>query len=146
MEAKINAELENVKSPKPTVSTARKGILPPGKSMEDYLGLSVINLSDVDLTEFQVNALSKGLTFCPTPWEPNMSDIIQNLESFFRRMRLKSHFFDEEYDDLEDDLEDTTNLIHLLCMSKKLPLKLTNQSGNNSSQRVTTFPQPRKTY
>jgi hypothetical protein len=41
-------------------------------------------------------ALSKGLTFCPTPWEPDMSSIINGLEDLFRKMRLKTHFFKME--------------------------------------------------
>ena len=118
MEAKQNKELLSINTPIPTVSTVMKGILPPGKHMEDYLGMSVINLSDHDLSEFQVSALSKGLTFSPTPWEPDMSDIIQNLESFFKRMRLKCHFYDKESDGLEDDLDNTTNLIGLLNLSQ----------------------------
>jgi hypothetical protein len=44
MEAQQKIELQSIITPKPTVSTASIGILPPGKCMEDYLGLSVINL------------------------------------------------------------------------------------------------------
>ena len=70
----------------------RIGILQPGQSMQDYIGHSVINLSDKTLSPDQLKALSKGLTFCPTPWEPDMASIITNLEAFFRKMRLKVHF------------------------------------------------------
>ena len=63
--------------------------------MEDYMGHTVINISDIDLTTAQVSILSKGLTFCPTPWE--------NLEKLFRKMHQKSHF-DTNGDDLDDDL------------------------------------------
>ena len=74
----------------------RKGILAPGKTMDNYIGMSVINLSDHDLTLTQVTALSKGLSFCPTPWEPDMASIMSNLDGFFRKMRLKSHFNNPE--------------------------------------------------
>ena len=60
--------------------------------MSDYTGLSVINLSDVTLSEPQTMALSKGLTFCPTPKEPDMADIMSNFDKFFRKMKLKAHF------------------------------------------------------
>jgi hypothetical protein len=72
---------------------SRKGILRPGQTMADFMGLSVMNMSSLTLSADQTNALSKGLTFCPTPWEPDMSSIITNLEDFFRKMRLKAHFF-----------------------------------------------------
>jgi hypothetical protein len=78
------------------VTEPRKGILAPGKTMDDYIGMSVINHSDLDLTLTQVKALSKGLSFCPTPWEPDMASIIANLDGFFRKMRLKSHFNNPE--------------------------------------------------
>jgi hypothetical protein len=90
--------------------------------MEDYLGESVINLSDLELTPDQVSVLSKGLTFCPTPWEPDMSDIIQNLENFFRRMRLKSHFLvDDPESDLDFDLGSQTTLDQTQTGNKKEP-------------------------
>ena len=41
--------------------------LPQEKSMDNYIGHTVINLSDVTLTTEQTKALKKGLTFCPTP-------------------------------------------------------------------------------
>jgi hypothetical protein len=83
----------NSAPPPPGGDNLRTGILRPGQTMTSYIGRSVINLSDVDLTEAQSLALSKGLTYCPTPWEPDMSSIINSLEDLFRRMRLKTHFF-----------------------------------------------------
>ena len=81
MDRKATKELEAIVTVPPAITVDnRHGILPQGKSMDDYLGHTVINLSDIDLTAAQVSALSKGLTFCPTPWEPDMSDIILNLE------------------------------------------------------------------
>ena len=83
----VSKELQAIATPIPKITVdERCGILPPGKRMVDYIGRSVINLSDIDLTPSQSSALSKGLTFCPTPWEPDMSQIIQNLENFFRKM------------------------------------------------------------
>ena len=91
--------------------------------MIDYIGQSVINLSDVELTAAQTDALVKGLTFCPTPWEPNMADIIQNLENFFRKMRLKSHFHNDPDPDMDDGyIMDDTNDDITQCTQAKQPI------------------------
>ena len=52
----------------------------------------VINLSSKSLTEDEITLLSKGLTFCPTPGEPDFGQIWTDLKSFFRKLRLKQHF------------------------------------------------------
>ena len=54
---------------------APPGILPKGKCMDSLVGHTVINLSDLNLSESQVSALEKGLTFCPTPGPPNKAKI-----------------------------------------------------------------------
>ena len=51
----------------------------------------VVNLSDIDLTEAQLSILSKGLTFCPTPGELEMSELRQDLDKF--HLRLKHHVY-----------------------------------------------------
>ncbi len=53
----------------PILQYDRIGILKPGQSMKDYAGHSVINLSNITLTEDQTSALAKGLTFVPDPLE-----------------------------------------------------------------------------
>ena len=50
---------------------SQPGILPPGKSMRNLIGHTVINISDTHLTQSQTEALQKGLTFCPTPGPPD---------------------------------------------------------------------------
>ena len=55
---------------------------------------SVVNLSSVILTEIERSVLEKGLKFCPTPGEPDMNELLDDLRLFFRRMRLKVHFQD----------------------------------------------------
>ena len=40
--------------------------------------------------------LSKGLSFCPTPWCANRDDILNYVESYFRRLRLKEFFLNED--------------------------------------------------
>ena len=72
--------------------TAPAGVLPPGQSTHSALGYSVVNLTNVHLTTAQISALEKGLTFCPTPPSPDISNIWGDLEDFFRRLRIKRYF------------------------------------------------------
>ena len=53
---------------------ATPSILPTHTIFESYIGENVINLSNFQLSEHQVRALKKGLTFCPT------QGILTNLE------------------------------------------------------------------
>ena len=55
----------------------------------------VVNLSTRPLTETETNVLAKGLKFCPTPGEPDLYNLQQDLREFFRRMRLKAFFYDD---------------------------------------------------
>jgi hypothetical protein len=48
---------------------------------------SVVNLSDVELTEDQVKVLSKGLKFCPTPGSPDPGEQREDLDKLHRRLR-----------------------------------------------------------
>ena len=63
---------------------APPGILPTGTKFDSYIGQNVINLSKVILTEHQVTALEKGLTFCPTPGAPDKSQIWDDFKEFHR--------------------------------------------------------------
>ncbi len=53
---------------------------------------SVVNLSKHPLTEAQRSILSKGLTFCPTPGEPDMGELRGDFDKFHRRLKLFTHF------------------------------------------------------
>ena len=64
------------------------GIIPKGKTMDSLVGHTVINLPDITLTENQVSALEKGLTFCPTPGPPNKAKIWTDFKEFHRRLCL----------------------------------------------------------
>ena len=68
--------------------------------VESYTDRLVINLSDCVVSELERNVLCKGLTFCPTPGDPDMGDIKHDLDMFFRRMRLKL-FFSEEHETID---------------------------------------------
>ena len=54
------------------------------------------NLSEVTLSETEINLLSKGLSFCPIPRQLNKREILDDLESYFRHLRLKGFFLDTE--------------------------------------------------
>jgi hypothetical protein len=74
-----------------------------------YLESSVINLSDLELSDDTLSALSKGLTFSPSPGEPIVRDIMDDLSSFFRRLRIKAFFNDDVIEEgLEESLSSNT--------------------------------------
>ena len=60
--------------------------------MDNYIGHTVINLSDLELSPEQTTALEKGLTFCPTPGPPSKSKIWTDFKEFHRRLCLQYHF------------------------------------------------------
>jgi hypothetical protein len=66
--------------------------LTPGSTLNSQLGHSVVNLSNVHLYKDQIAALEKGLTFCPSPGMPDITNIWNDLEDFFRRLRIKRYF------------------------------------------------------
>ena len=57
---------------------------------------SVVNLSNYELSEAQLSVLQKGLTFCPTPGEPDMAELKRDLDSFHRKVKLRAHFGKKE--------------------------------------------------
>ena len=107
-------DIDNIlKRIKEDAITAPPGILPKGKTMDSYIGHTVINLSDTTLTEAQVSALEKGLTFCPTPGPPNKSLIWTDFKEFHRRLCLKFHFYNDNqmFDYLSDNELDLINFM-----------------------------------
>ena len=66
---------------------------------------TVVNLSGVALDKAEINLLSKGLSFCPTPRHMKKEEILDNLEKFFRRLRLKELFQEEEEEEEEMDAD-----------------------------------------
>ena len=53
---------------------------------------TVINLSNVQLSQAEIKLLSRGLTFVPTPQRINWSEIQADIDDFARRLRLKELF------------------------------------------------------
>ena len=58
-------------------------ILPPETTFES---------SNYELNEYQVSALEKGFTFCPTPKGPDKSEIWNDFKEFHRRLELMQFF------------------------------------------------------
>ena len=77
---------------------ARPGILPKDTRFESYIGHTVINLSNTELTEPQLKALEKGLSFYPTPGAPDKSQIWLDFKEFHRRLELMEFFGRENKD------------------------------------------------
>ena len=59
---------------------------------------SVINLSNVTLTNDETQLLAKGLTFCPKPRLINWSEVNADFNEFARRMRITEFFHDHSTD------------------------------------------------
>ena len=80
------------------------GILPKGRTMDSFIGHTVINLFNITLTEAELSALEKGLTFCQTPGPPvNLKWM--DFKEFHRRICLKFHFYNDNrmFDHLTDN-------------------------------------------
>ena len=78
--------------------------------MESLIGHTVINISNLDLTEPQVEALQKGLTFCPTPGPPKKSLIWNDFKAFHRRLVLQHHFYNDN-NILDSDDRELVNIL-----------------------------------
>ena len=78
------------------------GILAPGKTFDSLIRHSIVNLSDTTLTKNQIDVLERGLTFCHTPYNPDIVEIWNSLEEFFRRLRIKRYFDEIPIDETEE--------------------------------------------
>ena len=63
---------------------------------------TVVNLSEIQLSPAEVTLLSKGLSFCPTPPQLDTFQLQNDLEDFYRRLRLREFFYDSEESDGEE--------------------------------------------
>ena len=52
----------------------------------------MINLSSIELSDCELDVLSRGLSFCPVPGEVDDLQLKLDLDAFFRRLRLKEFF------------------------------------------------------
>ena len=69
---------------------------------------TVVNLSGVTLGEAEINLLSKELSFCPIPHHMEKEEIRDDVERFFRWLRLKESFQEKE----EEEETDMDTLLH----------------------------------
>ena len=63
-----------------------------------------MNLSGEELSKEEETLLSKGLSFCPTPTHLDEDQLLDDLDSFFRRLRLREFFLDPEEDEENVDM------------------------------------------
>ena len=59
----------------------------------------VINLSSKILTQQQIDILSKGLKFTPTPQKKNYNEIKDDISKFTRKLRLTEELYDKSDND-----------------------------------------------
>ena len=71
-------------------------ILPENKIMQSYAHGSVVNISNYDLSQLEISALSKTLKFCPTPPKTELSLIMDDIDEFIRKVKLRIYFMDDE--------------------------------------------------
>ena len=64
---------------------------------------TVINLSNVQLTQDEVNLLSRGLKFCPTPTHIDWPEFKADISDFIRRLRLHEYFYENDNNNSSDD-------------------------------------------
>ena len=58
----------------------------------------VLNITDIFLTENEIELLKMGMSFCPTP-NPNPQELSEDVFEFTRQLRLAYHFRDVTYTD-----------------------------------------------
>jgi len=62
----------------------------------------VVNLSDHPLTQAQLSVLSKGLQFCPTPGEPDLGTLRDDLDHYHTQLRRRAFFMSQDFPDSQD--------------------------------------------
>ena len=100
---------------------SQPGILPKNTKFESYIGHTVINISDISLDQYQIKALEKGLTFCPTPGQPDKSQIWLDFKEFHRRLELMEFFSRDKTDNYTDDPQISQSIIDFMNQMEKKP-------------------------
>ena len=73
------------------------------KSNHNYVKGTVVNISDVALSEDEKTLLSRGLSFCPRPSKIERFRLIDDIKQFSRRLRIKEYFYDPDANDDDND-------------------------------------------
>ena len=93
---------------------AQPDTLPQNTKFESYIGHTVINISNITLDQYQIRALEKGLTFCPTPGPPDKSRIWLDFKEFHRRLELMEFFSRDDIDQKKDDTNINQSIIDFM--------------------------------
>ena len=96
----------------------------------------ILNLSNKTLNKDQISVLSRGLSFCPTPGEPDMGLLFLDLERFFRTLRLKV-FWDDQNDLNQTD---PSNLTHNALSASSLSSPETTSNSDIDSNEPFDHP------
>ena len=123
-----------------------------------FFRTGVVNLSDNELSVPELSLLERGLSFCPTPGEPDMGQLRRDLDTFHRNLRIKT-FFDPATGGIKGDngrtdtgVNDDTSTFETLLRSSKVlkpnkqwsppigPLHLESFILNNERDLNKTFP------
>ena len=81
---------------------------------------SVVNLSSHTLTQPETAILTRGLKFCPTPGEPDLSEQHADLEKFHLRLKRYLHFYKAPAD---DNVMEDTQIPTIDNLDQKTPFK-----------------------
>ena len=75
--------------------------------MKIQISHTVVNLSSHQLTENETSLLSRGLNFCPVPGPSNETKLSEELDNFFRNLRIKEHFGSKEVEGRDEISSDS---------------------------------------
>ena len=75
----------------------------------------VVNLSSKPLNAAESSLLSKGLNFCPNPPKINVRELVEDLDQFARRLRIKEYFHSkketsEDLSTYESDIKEVIDI------------------------------------
>lgn len=86
-----------------------KAITLDNSHIENILNRRTVNLSDIQLTQWETNLLCKGLNFCPTPPPPGKYDIDKDIDAFARRLTLKEYHTTDNIEEMLQTALDTNH-------------------------------------
>ena len=84
----------------------------PDTNVTDNQNNLVLNLSNFPLTEPMLSLLKRGLTFCPSQFDPNYGQIMAGVEKLFRQMRRTVFFHTEEDSNETNDTHAMLSIIN----------------------------------
>lgn len=67
------------------------------------------NISSIKLNQNEIKLLEKGLNFCPSSYEVNKEEVMDDLYNFCRNLRLKEYFYNNNENETINEIENTTH-------------------------------------